>query len=534
MRRSRDWLMTVFALCDGSHSVRYTVPNLSHLTIDTGRTPLPSSRFEAMDTGVLPGVTKEPNFKLQVSIRLTSMAESIVKWASDNQTASLAEWKTEINNGIQSIITEVNIKEPGKFKLEELEKWTGKGVLKSLKALIKKTKKGGQSVCPPGLEHGQSGVVCIEILDTAALKQARSDLKQEFDNFPEFVQKRELRIENGKIEEGGPSLWPTLENDDFLPVGGSFGALGNPSSFHNPFVRKMRRLVHYEVLKSGKVPIHGRNFEQIADRLLVRRPYKSPTAEAWHRDEAMFAEEGDDIYGGWLNLDATDQHFSFVPNTAFDDSVKGVNRGFAKLSEYEQPYCLWNSSLETIKPGHLMVFNERTIHEVLSHGHHETICRLFFGFRVTHGESPLTPGLDKRLDDQEALPIKSGQHPHPHPDASIQLKRDQIFPGPPPVYPQLYWANHPNKLELLAQYFHRSLLEVKHYGEHTKNREKYKTGVITVKRFFPSLEELGSKFDKYTDEEIAILKPGRRWTGLLDRESNEVDFALPDLVDLTF
>ena len=269
-------------------------------------------------------------------------------------------------------------------------------------------------------------MVCIEILDTAALKQARSDLKQEFDNFPEFVQKRELRIENGKIEEGGPSLWPTLENDDFLPVGGSFGALGNPSSFHNPFVRKMRRLVHYEVLKSGKVPIHGRNFEQIADRLLVRRPYKSPTAEAWHRDEAMFAEEGDDIYGGWLNLDTTDQHFSFVPNTAFDDSVKGVNMGFAKLREDEHPYCLWNSIEETIKPGHLMLFNERTIHEVLSRRHRQTTCRLFFGWRVTYSQSPLTPGLDKRLDDQEALPIKSGQHPHPDPDASYQLKDGQV------------------------------------------------------------------------------------------------------------
>ena len=31
---------------------------------------------------------------------------------------------------------------------------------------------------------------------------------------------------------------------------GGFSALGNPSSFHNPFVRKMRAYAMYEVIRS--------------------------------------------------------------------------------------------------------------------------------------------------------------------------------------------------------------------------------------------------------------------------------------------
>lgn len=523
-------------------------PSFSNLTINTGVHSKKTTKPGESQDRPTKTIEKLSNSKQpDLSTLVAEIAVSIVDWARVQGQTSLAEWNIKISNGIEDICKRFQTKHPGIMNREELERLSTKACLQELTKRIKqaKTSKAHNSFEQDGLQEGQSGVVCIEILDDESLGKARSDLKEAFNNFREFVPKRKLRIENGRVVEGElvmenieGNVWktkkPTLDNDDFLPVGGSFGALSVPSSFHNPFVRRMRRLVHYEVLKSGKLPIQGRNFEQVADRLLVRRPGKSPTAEAWHRDEAMFAEKGDDVYGGWLNLDTKVQYFSFVPNTAFDQSVKGLNRGFAPLSEHDHPYCLWNSVLKEIKPGHLMLFNERTIHEVLPNSLKETTCRLFFGWRLTYSTQPLTPGLEQRLRDQEALPIKSGQHPHPNPDASFQLEKGQHYPGPPPMWPKLYWTNNPNLLESLAQYVRLDLLQVKHYSAGSKSVQKWPAGVVAPKQFIPSLRELNFRmYDEYTDEEKSILTPRRNWKGLLDRSGNEVDFELPELVDVT-
>jgi hypothetical protein len=465
-------------------------------------------------------------------------ADLIVQWARFHRQASLAEWNNEVSEGIWDVYLGLRANYPEQDG-QQLKLLSKNAVLRQLGKKIKaeKQKPHSSSERDDGLQKGQSGVECIEILDKDSLQTARSDLEEAFNNFQEFVPKRKLINASGRVEAGDLIMdnvegdlpkekRPTLDNDDFLPVGGSFGALSVPSSFHNPFVRSMRRLVHYEVLKSGKVPIDGRNFEQIADRLLVRRPGKKPTAEAWHRDEAMFAEEGDDVYGGWLNLDNEVQRFSFVPNTAFDEGVQNRNRGFAPLTELDHPYCLWNSVSKEIQPGHLLLFNERTIHEVLPSSLPQTTCRLFFGWRVTYSNHPLTPGLEQRLRDQEALPIKSGQHPHPNPDASFQLQKGQSYPGPPPMWPKLYWTNNPNLLESLAQYVHLDLLGVKHYPAASKTVQRWPEGVVVPKQFIPSLRELNFQmYDEYTDEEKSILTPGREWKGLLDRSGNRVNFV---------
>ena len=184
---------------------------------------------------------------------------------------------------------------------------------------------------------------------------------------------------------------------------------------------------HVAVVEAGVLPIgQDELFEQIADRLMVRRSEKKPTSEAWHRDEAKFAKPGDTLYGGWLNMDSTRvQYFSMVPGSA--NEVQEQNFGFSPIPKEDHVRLVSLSRRVAIPPGHLLIFNERTIHEVVAEGptmrekkfgeggSHLARCRLFFGWRTTKQAEPLTSNLMARLRDQEGLPLKSGQHLHPPP-----------------------------------------------------------------------------------------------------------------------
>src|SRR4029077_13121294 len=80
-------------------------------------------------------------------------------------------------------------------------------------------------------------------------------------------------------------------------VGGGFGALGNPSSFHNECVRQLRLrmmmtavplFATFESQRPGGMP--PRKLEQLLDRMLYRPPKDKPTAESWHRDISVHLE----------------------------------------------------------------------------------------------------------------------------------------------------------------------------------------------------------------------------------------------------
>lgn len=73
---------------------------------------------------------------------------------------------------------------------------------------------------------------------------------------------------------------------EFLPnlpiehkrVGNAFGALGNPSSFHNPFVRQIRLLIHKRALETVLPACAGKetNVEMVTDCMIIRPPnYKA-------------------------------------------------------------------------------------------------------------------------------------------------------------------------------------------------------------------------------------------------------------------
>jgi len=275
-------------------------------------------------------------------------------------------------------------------------------------------------------------------------------------------------------------------------VGGGFAALGNPSSFHNTFVRRIRQVAHTHVLKSvfeiELLQDKDLFFEQIIDRMMFRRAPKKPSREAWHRDESPNALEGDTIYGGWVNLDQTSQYFSGCPGTHLE--VGNQNTGFAKIPKTEHArYNQLKKKIE-IPPGHIFIFYERMAHEVLPTSRKGDMHRLFLGWRTTYSKEPLFTDLEERLQKRAVMQIKSGQTP--------------------PMYPSLYWSNWRNLLEAWSNNLVDNCTHKKSIT--SKSSDSYGDSYKVAHRYMESLEDYGLITDlcpPYTQDEVNILKPHR-------------------------
>mgnify|MGYP002011536804 CR=1 FL=1 len=315
---------------------------------------------------------------------------------------------------------------------------------------------------PPLSDPRNLGVAVYKIFeDNDERKQWVESMKHAVDNTPEFV---DHFFREGERAGQKRSLMNLLHLN--IAAGG-FAALNHPSSFHNQFVRSLRMRVHGEVVFRDLLGMtnNGANsgsthLEQIVDRMMVRRSFQTPTAEAWHRDVAVGTRPGDRVFGGWINLNSYDQHFSCVLGSAHERRDPNDPVGFATIPEAQHPEIVVRSSKVVIPPGHMIVFNEDTIHEVANNQNSTTLLRLFTGWRLSRWEplgqppEPLIVDLDRRLRDQEGMPLKSGQHKHyksdDYFDDNVPEARKyhesnnpsgfRYYPGPPPFYPSAYWG----------------------------------------------------------------------------------------------
>jgi hypothetical protein len=246
-----------------------------------------------------------------------------------------------------------------------------------------------------------------------------------------FDETKGLRGEIDDEIKNMPELKPEAKLEDIIL--GGFSAFGNPSSFHNETVRKIRSQAHPIVRGMFREYDSSRLFEQIIDRLMVRPSDRKPTKEMWHRDVCPDMPEGDTIFGGWVNLDSTDQTFSCCPGT-HDDRI---GKGFAKISKDQRDYYKARSVKVRIPPGHAIIFNEDLVHEVHSEKRSKTSYRLFLGWRLTNSPDPLLPGTMERLDNQAVMQLKSHQMPR--------------------IYAKLHWVNWKSKLKSLRKSYIRKV-----------------------------------------------------------------------------
>jgi len=220
-------------------------------------------------------------------------------------------------------------------------------------------------------------------------------------------------------------------------VGGGFSALGNSRSFHNAFVRDIRRKLHNQLLSPLKRlgAARGTPFlELLVDRMLYRPLGTKMAGENWHRDEAP-GNADDLVLGGWINCGTQVEHFICVPTTQLD---RHKGKGFLKLKKEDFPSYRQRERTVYIRPGQVLLFNETLIHRVAPSKGEHALCRLFLGWRLTSSTEPLNPITRSQLEQQLVVTLKSGQMPrmfpklwpvnHKHllPEFSKQLADDYL------------------------------------------------------------------------------------------------------------
>lgn len=161
----------------------------------------------------------------------------------------------------------------------------------------------------------KDGFTVIPCLAEADLEAVRSQFDRAVASFPEF------------------------KPDAQEYVMGGFSAFGNPASFHNNFVRKVRQWAMYSAVSGlwrDYIPAYkaGYKLEQCIDRMMLRPKGKAPSAESWHRDEAINSGKNDQVFGGWINLDSAPQFFNCVPRS--HTAQPNRHGGFARIETDEE------------------------------------------------------------------------------------------------------------------------------------------------------------------------------------------------------
>tara|TARA_B100001057_G_scaffold492543_1_gene585131 strand:+ start:1031 stop:2218 length:1188 start_codon:yes stop_codon:yes gene_type:complete len=307
---------------------------------------------------------------------------------------------------------------------------------------------------------------------------------------------------------------PDPDDPNWRPSLGGFAAMANPSSFHHPWVRKLREQMTAAVLESDAIPIEGRKLEKTFDRLMYRTAGQTPTAESMHRDISPMALSTDVVFGGWVNLDHVDQFFSCAPRT--HSEVPGQNSGFALIKTDEEK-AKYRPLFETIAipPGHCMIFYERLVHEVLAKRATVRMLRMHLGWRVTDADDALfDEKLMKYWIEKQGVPkLKSGQDP--------------------PVWPSAY-SNYPKNFQTLTDWSTRTFVEQCVDDTLVGGKSEYAgTYMKRVSTKMKSLSEYGLTMHKaYDEHERKLLYPSRAWNlYTFDSPNERVEFASPSPED---
>ena len=209
-----------------------------------------------------------------------------------------------------------------------------------------------------------------------------------------------------------------------------------------------------------------------------------------------------------MNLDPFDQYFSGCPGT---HKEVAQNRGFAKIGKEEMKKYKDKQQLITIPPGHIFIFYERMVHEVLPSKKKEDQHRMFLGWRTTYSNRPLVPNVEPLMSLQAPMPIKSGQ----------QCTQ----------YSTMHWTNWRQRLsDWSVKNFKPQFLEERTVKS---GKEAGKTYTVVQRTMKPlaatGMYESGIfHYTKYQKHEYAIMKPGRYWRvkkpGCID-EFIEIDYV---------
>lgn len=347
------------------------------------------------------------------------------------------------------------------------------------------------------------GFVTVEVFSKKDLEKIKKEYTKTMRSFPEYDRSEE----NPDLDSAGNPL---------LYVLGGFAAFANPASFHNPMVRKIRKKVRKKVLPIFREMIKdikdskrksATKLEMLIDRMVYRHKSQTPSAESWHRDVTpkKYLVEGDEIFGGWVNLDLDKtQAFSCIFGSHLGVDLRSLKEGFAALPKDQMKKLNKIKSKATIPPGHIIIFPQYIFHEVVSKKASYDMRRLFTGWRTTIDNGPLFEDIEQMLRDQAVIPLPSGQLPPlysaNHRSCFLRkpfcpIRDDKKF-----KVSTMQWSDETFKKTgpsgvSLFQYF-----------PPRNGKESYKL----VSRHMKSLKKYGfPMYKEYSNEEIELYKPNK-------------------------
>jgi len=333
----------------------------------------------------------------------------------------------------------------------------------------------------------RNGVVCIPVV--LNMKEVQAKFLETLQNFQEYKPGAKVRV-----------------------IGG-FAAFGNPSSFHNPLVRELRMEATQKVIPlfkeytSRKLEEGTWHLQCLFDRMMYRLKGQAPQPESWHRDvmNPTLIHPDDEVFGGWINLDSNDQHFSCIPGSHLNVIPHKITSGFATLGKEFEDKKLFSEERKqklalikthkhsfTIKPGEIIIFPQYILHEVLANKATENMMRLFVGWRLTKVPNPKAfyKDFDTLLTNQAVMALPGGYKTPMYANNYIRYYQHKPFTIAPGIKQSL--------VEWSASTFQDRVLETKSY----KGKE-YKIVPQTMK----SLKEYGFElYPPYTEEERRIYE----------------------------
>ncbi len=301
------------------------------------------------------------------------------------------------------------------------------GELGAYKYAVFDMEKGNYDNLSPVEQLERAGITTMEIIPPKEIKKYQKEFDTTLQEFPEY-----------RRDPNNPTL--DHEGNPLVYVAGGFAALGNPASFHNELSRNLRKIA-YKKMKTLMEEYVSRlaytnvkklyNLQTLSDRMMYRQKGQKPTAEAWHRDVMPpdKIEYEDEIFGGWINLDSQDQYFSCIPGSHTTEVQKTLDAGFATLTDAitkiytrgagEKPTAAelkpYISEVTKdrrrfrIPPGHMVVFPQYILHEVVANKAPYHMRRQFTGWRLTPSKKPLYPL--EMFDEQAVIPLPGGMIP---------------------------------------------------------------------------------------------------------------------------
>lgn len=337
------------------------------------------------------------------------------------------------------------------------------------------------------------GVVSIPVLEKSEISEYRKIFMNTLRTFPEYRRDSD----NPDMDASGNPLVYVL---------GGFAALGNPASFHNELVRNLRLRAREQLLplfreivnRYGNPELRNNTkLEVLFDRMLYRMVSQTPVPESWHRDVMPKdkIKERDEIFGGWINLDTQEQYFSCIPGSHLRVILSELGSGFATIPEENVKIIGKHRHKFCVPPGHIVLFPQYILHEVVNQKASHNMMRLFTGWRLTVSDTYLYPDTEVRMDRQAIMPIPGGMLP---PMYAANHGSYYLWKPIKPIPNQDHRVN-------LIQWSNNTMQPITLVDKPAKgDKPAYKV----VKRYMDSLEEYGMpKYKAYTKAEKQLYKP---------------------------